>query len=70
MSWKTLNKILTQAMIDPQFADKLLANPLEAICESGFEISHEEEQILRDAKAKDISELSQLLLVRLGPEEQ
>jgi len=70
MPWLTINKILTLAMIDPQFARKLLANPIGAIHESGFEITPKEAQILQEAHVQDISELSQFLLARLGSEEQ
>lgn len=65
MSWQTLNNILTRAMIDPLFANRLLANPIEAVREFGFEITLEEQQILSVAHAKDIPELSQLLLAHL-----
>ncbi|HET8842794.1 MAG TPA: Os1348 family NHLP clan protein [Ktedonobacteraceae bacterium] len=70
MSWQTLNNILTRAMIDPLFANKLLSNPLEAVHEFGFEITPREQQILNTAQAKDISELSQLLLTQLGDTEE
>lgn len=70
MSWQTLNNILTRAMIDPLFANKLLSNPLEAVHEFGFEITPKEQHILNTAQAKDISELSQLLLTQLGDTEE
>lgn len=62
MSWQEINRILTRAMIDAQFAGKLLADPIRAISEAGFDLTVEELQILREAKAKDIVELSQIIL--------
>ena len=70
MSWQTLNSILTRAMIDPLFANKLLSNPLEAVHEFGFEITPKEQQILNAVQVKDISELSQLLLNQLEHTEE
>ena len=68
MSWQTINLILTRAMVDPQFANKLLADPLQATHEAGFEITLKEQHILSNANARDISELSRFLLTQLGDE--
>jgi hypothetical protein len=70
MSWQTLNNILTRAVLDPQFAYTLLTDPLEAIHESGLDLTVEERQILCKAQARDIAELSQILLASFGDEEQ
>ena len=69
MSWQAINKLLARAMIDPRFADKLLANPLQTLQEAGFELTLEEQHIFCEAHARDLSELSQLLLAQLGHEE-
>jgi hypothetical protein len=70
MSWQTMNKILTRAMVDPLFVSKLLVDPLKTVHQYGFEITQEEERILHGAKVKDISELSQLLLEQLKHESE
>ena len=65
MSWQTINKILGMAMVDTRFAHRLLANPLSAIREFGFDLTEREQSILLEVKATDISELSQILVERL-----
>ncbi|HEY1351802.1 MAG TPA: Os1348 family NHLP clan protein [Ktedonobacteraceae bacterium] len=70
MSWQTINNILTRAVLDAQFAHTLLTDPLEAILESGLDLTWEERQVLCEAKARDIAELSQILLARFGDGEQ
>lgn len=70
MSRKTINNLLGQAMIDDRFASKLLADPLQAALQGGFELTVEEQAILHSIKARDIAELSQILLEQLKDEEQ
>ncbi|MEO7021512.1 MAG: Os1348 family NHLP clan protein [Ktedonobacteraceae bacterium] len=69
MSRQAINKLLARAMIDSQFADKLLAKPLQTLQESGFELTLEEQQVFREAYVRDMCELSQLLLAQLAYEE-
>lgn len=69
MSWEAINKLLTRALIDAQFAHKLLVDPLQAIDEAGFDLTQQERQIFCTEKASDLAELSQLLLTRLGRKE-
>jgi predicted secreted hydrolase len=67
MSWQTINQILGLAMVDEKFAGRLLANPLEAVREFGFDLTDEEQATLLKVRAKDISELSQILVEEFGP---
>ncbi|HEU5378224.1 MAG TPA: Os1348 family NHLP clan protein [Ktedonobacteraceae bacterium] len=69
MSWQTINNMLGLAIIDPKFANRLLANPLLTAEEFGFELTTAEREVLRDVQARDITELGQILLKRLGGEE-
>jgi hypothetical protein len=69
MSWQNINQILGLAMVDANFAHRLLTNPLETIQEFGFELTEEEVNILREVKAADVSELSQILVAKLPPED-
>ncbi len=69
MSWQTINRILGLAMIDTAFAHRLLARPLSTVREFGFDLTEEEQDVLRRVKAKDISELSQVLVEKLHLEE-
>ncbi len=66
MSWQVLNKILGQAMVDVKFANRLLANPLLTAQEFGFELTEEEQEVLRQVKARDVAELSQILVEEFG----
>ncbi len=69
MSWEAINKILTQATIDAQFAQRLLTDPLQTALDAGYELTVEEQTVFSQAQASDISEFSQFLLFRLGREE-
>ncbi|MGH2508372.1 MAG: Os1348 family NHLP clan protein, partial [Ktedonobacteraceae bacterium] len=42
MSWKTINRILGKAVIDPAFWQALQQNPLEALRAEDYELSPEE----------------------------
>ncbi|MEO9028675.1 MAG: Os1348 family NHLP clan protein [Ktedonobacteraceae bacterium] len=66
MSWQTINEILGLAIVDAKFAHRLLANPLSATQELGFDLTEEEQDVLRQVKASDISELSQVLIERFA----
>jgi hypothetical protein len=66
MSWQTLNTILGLALIDTKFAHRLLANPLLAAQELGFELTEEEQRFLLNVKAHDIADLSQMVIERFA----
>ncbi len=67
MSWQTVNHILGLAMVDTKFAHRLLANPLLAALEFGFDLTEEEQRFLHDVEAHDIAELSQILVDKFNP---
>ena len=67
MSWQTINQILGLAMVDSKFARRLLANPLAAVHEFGFDLTTEEQRTLAQVKASDISQLSQILVEKFHP---
>jgi hypothetical protein len=69
MSWQTINTVLGLAMVDSQFASRLLADPLTAIQEFDFDLTEEERDVLRQLEANDISALSQILLEKFAPKE-
>lgn len=66
MSWQTINKVLGLAMVDAQFARRLLANPLSTIRDFDFDLTEEEQDILSQVNASDLSELSQILVERFA----
>ncbi len=70
MSWQTINQLLIRATIDACFAKKLLADPLCEVSEVELQITPYEHHVICNAKVKDISELSQLLLTQLDREEE
>ncbi|HEU5376983.1 MAG TPA: Os1348 family NHLP clan protein [Ktedonobacteraceae bacterium] len=69
MSWQTIHNMLGLAIIDPKFANRLLANPLLAAEDFGFDLSIAEREALRNVQAGNITELGQILLKRLSSEE-
>lgn len=70
MSKKAINRLLGRALLDDHFAEKLLANPLRTAQEAGYDLTLEEQAILQNARAKDVAELSQILLTQLKDNEQ
>ncbi len=70
MSWQVLNKVVGLAMVDATFAQRLLANPLSTIQESGFDLTEEEQHVLCQAKVNDISELCQVLVEQFAEKNQ
>ena len=56
MSWKIINEILGLAIVDPTFQGKLLASPLSAVQERGFDLTPEETDILQCIHAHDLCE--------------
>ena len=66
MSWQTVNQMLGLAIVDTKFAHRLLANPLYAAVEFGFDLTPEEQEFLREVKAQDIAELSQILIEKFN----
>ncbi len=70
MSREAINKILTRAMIDAQFGQRLLTDPLQTAISSGFDLTREEQDMFSGAKASSISELSEIILGQLDHEER
>ena len=69
MSWKTVNAILGQAMLDEVFCEELLKNSVQAIRQRQFVLTKEEEEKLSNIVAKDLSEFSQQVLILFGRKE-
>ncbi len=68
MSREAINKLFTRAMLDPPFAQRLLADPLQTAMHAGFELTLEEQNVFSCAQANTISKLSEIILVQLGYE--
>lgn len=70
MSWKTVNRILGQAAIDPEFRLKLQGDPLAALAAQGFELTPEEQEAFTEFCSLPFSQFCQRLLEKLSPDEQ
>jgi len=66
MVWQTINQILGEALINPDFCRNLLASPVQTIEISGWHLTEEERQVLETIHAQSLAEFSQLLLSRLS----
>jgi len=65
MVWQTINQILGEAIVNPDFCRDLLASPVLTIETSGWHLTEEERQVLGTIHAQSLTEFSQLLLSRL-----
>lgn len=62
MSWKTINRILGLAAIDQHFWQALQEDPVAAIQSQGFELTLEEQAIVRRGTVETLTAFSQYLL--------
>lgn len=69
MTWKTINRILSRAAIDPEFWQELQQNPLATLKEEDYELSHEEFAAFSECMRLPFSTFCQHLLEKLAPEE-
>ncbi len=63
MSWKTMNTILANALIDETFCQELLDNPVKTIQPRKFELTAEEQEKISNIKARNLTEFSRMVLV-------
>lgn len=66
MSWKAVNEILSLALIDSNFCQDLLDNPLGAIQRYDFPLTEREQQVLSQVKFNDLTQLSQVIVEQLA----
>lgn len=66
MSWKTINKIIGLASLDPGFRETLLHDPVAAIESQGFELTCEERKELQACASRTLVEFCQNVLERLA----
>ncbi|BCL84569.1 hypothetical protein ccbrp13_70340 [Ktedonobacteria bacterium brp13] len=69
MSWKTINRILNRAAIDPEFWQALQQNPLETLKADDYELTSEELTVFAELRQLPFSAFCQSLLEKLAPEE-
>lgn len=68
MSWKTINRILDQAAIDPDFRQSLQAGPQAALEVEGIALTPEEQEAFIRFAALPFPTFCQRLLDELSPE--
>lgn len=61
-----MQKVLSLANIDREFAERLLTDPSEALQAYGFQLPSADVAILCNCRAKSLTELSQQLREKLG----
>jgi uncharacterized protein with von Willebrand factor type A (vWA) domain len=64
MSWQAINDILGKALLDQRFAKMLLADPLHAVQEGGFNLTPEELDFFLQVHVENITDLSKILLTQ------
>jgi hypothetical protein len=69
MSWKTINRILGLASINPVFRQQLQKDPLTALEIEGFELTSEEQEAFGKFYSLPVSQFCQRLLEELTPNE-
>jgi hypothetical protein len=69
MSWKTVNRILGQAAIDPAFHQSLQEDPLAALEAEGYQLTPEEQKAFSAYRSLPFPEFCQRLLEELAPDE-
>lgn len=70
MSWKTVNRILGFASINPTFQQQLRQNPQAAIEAYGFELPPEELEVLCTFASLPFPQFCERLAARLAPDER
>lgn len=66
MSWQVINEILGLAATDEQFAQALLANPVDTVTKHGFHLTPREQEAFRHSATGTLDEFSQNLLSHLS----
>lgn len=69
MSWKTINRILGRAAIDPAFWQALQQNHLDALQTEDYELTSEELAAFSEFMHLPFPTFCQCLLEKLAPEE-
>lgn len=68
MSKEILNEIIGLAMIDPVFCEQLLADPLKAAIDQGFQLTPGERAAFSQIRADTIYDFSSQVLEKLMPD--
>lgn len=66
MSWQVINEILGLAATDEQFAQELLADPVDTVLKRGYCLTAVEQEAFRRSACGALDEFSQNLLHHLA----
>ncbi|HEU5379585.1 MAG TPA: Os1348 family NHLP clan protein [Ktedonobacteraceae bacterium] len=69
MSWKTINRIIGLASINPIFREQLQQDPQAALETEGFKLTQTEMEMVRSVASLPFTQFCQCLQERLAPEE-
>jgi len=67
MSWNSINELIGLALIDSDFCQELLDNPVAAAQTRGVELTSQEQDVLSKIHVDDIFEFSKIVLDKLAP---
>ena len=67
MSWQEINQLLGLALVDADFCQKLLTDPLQAVNSKGFDLTAHEQEVISNITASDIHKFCQHVIVKLSP---
>ncbi|HLG64417.1 MAG TPA: Os1348 family NHLP clan protein [Ktedonosporobacter sp.] len=67
MSWNSINELIGLALIDSDFCQELLDDPVAAAQKRGVELTSQEQDVLSKIHVDDIFEFSQIVLDKLAP---
>lgn len=68
MSWNSINEMIGLALIDPDFCQELLDNPVAAAQTRGVDLTPKELDVLSKIHVDNIFEFSQIVLDKLAPD--
>lgn len=68
MSWNSINEMIGLALIDPDFCQELLDNPVGAAQTRGVDLTPKELDVLSKIHVDNIFEFSQIVLDKLAPD--
>ena len=69
MSWKTLNQILSRAVIEPKFWQDLQKDALKTLRSEGYKLTPDEQAVFVEFVHLPLALCCQHLLEKLAPEE-
>jgi hypothetical protein len=70
MSWEVINEMLGLALVDHEFCQQFLVDPLAAACAHAFDLTPQEQEMLAKIGTHDLYEFGHTLLSLLASWEE